>query len=249
MSKTKYASSSDSGISHTPDLPAIDWQKIGAQAPQLIPSKVDFLEPADAVVIVYAEAEWAALVQVFCNSESPMPYADRKTSYWDGWHEYKADLPSVPKWNYWFYYRLVEIEGKKVYLIKSNTHLDFPGAPELEQMTKMIIDYVQPEVILSTGTAGGAMVNDHIGTVNITNSGALYSKKEPRDQWPVYSNDWKANMGTVNQDGFKDLLFPIPTTENDLQTLVDDFNSKYNTTFSLPTSTLVMSTWDRPVRR
>ncbi|MEM9022127.1 MAG: hypothetical protein AAGB22_00200, partial [Bacteroidota bacterium] len=235
MSQSKYAhSAADTGISNTPDLPAINWSLLGAKAPTLINSEPNYLEAADAVVIVYAEAEWAALEQVFCNSANPMPYSARNTSYWEGWHEFKQDIPGgVKDWTYWFYYRLVEIEGKKVYLVKSNTHLDHPGEGYLEKMIQLMIDYIQPQVILSTGTAGGAMVSDHIGTVNITNAGALYSAKEPHHEWPVYANDWRANLGTVHQDDFNQLLFPIPTTEQDLEALVTQFNTKYKTDFTL----------------
>jgi len=233
MSQKKHATTAPPVISNTPDLPKINWGKIGAQAPTVIGSSKNFLEKADAVVIVYAEAEWAALEQVFCKSHRPMPYSARTTSPWEWWHQYKQDLPTYEGWTYWFYYRLVEINGKKVYLIKSNTHLDYPGEGYLEKMIQLIIDYIQPQVILSTGTAGGAMVDDHIGSVNITNSGALYSNPEPSTGYPVYANAWLANMSTINLPDFKKLLLAIPTTKSDLNGLVTQFNQQYGTSYTL----------------
>lgn len=233
MSKAKSTYSKAPTISNTPDLPSIDWTSLGAEAPKLLPSTPNELEKADAVMITYAEAEWAAQQQVFCQSGTAMPYSDRSTSYWEGWHEFKKDLTPQKDWTYWFYYRLVEIAGKKVYLIKSNTHLDSPGKYELERMTQLIIDYINPEIILSTGTAGGAIVDDHIGTVNITNAGAMYSKEVSPDKWPVYSNDWLADMSVANQEAFTKLLFPVPTTTSDLEGLVTAFNKANGTTFTL----------------
>lgn len=234
MSTTRHSeTNSDPTISHTPDLPAINWESIGASAPTLLDSEPNFLKKADAVVITYAESEWAAMVQVFCESGTPMPYSAGSTSYWEGWHEFKQDMPSIHGWTYWFYYRLVEINGKKVYIMKSNTHLDYPGEAELEKMTQLIIDYVQPELLLSIGTAGGARVNDHIGTVNITNAGTLYSATQPQKDWPIYSNKWQGSMATINSGGFKNLLFPVPTTQEDLDTLLAAFNKEFGTNYDL----------------
>lgn len=234
MSHTRHAEhSAKTGISNTPDLPVIDWNSIQAEAPKLVDSQPNYLEKADAVVITYAESEWAALEQVFCQSGTAMPYSARSTSYWDGWHEFKQDLPSVSGWTYWFYYRLVEIRGKKVYIIKSNTHLDFPGESELETMIQLIINYVKPELLLSIGTAGGAMVSDHIGTVNITNAGTLYEASKSSGEWPKYANSWRAKMDTINSSSFSDLLFAIPTTEADLNTLLDAFNQQFGTDYPL----------------
>jgi nucleoside phosphorylase len=225
-------------IKNTPDLPAIDWSKIGAQAPTLLDTPADELPEADAIVITWAGAEWAALEHVFCSSSSPMPYSDRSQSSWDGWQKYDQDMPaysggSGEQWSYWGYYRLVQIQESKVLLFKSNTHLDWPGEQYLEDLINRLIDDVKPRLLLSIGTAGGARTTDHVGTVNVVRAGVLYETDEPSSQWPVYSNDWEADWATINQKNFKSLLFPVPTKKSDLQSLCEQFNKYYGTSYTL----------------
>jgi hypothetical protein len=69
------------------------------------------LPQAAAVVITWAEAEWAAMQHVFCAGGSPMPYSDRERGTWPGWQKYASHLPAHPPsgWNYWGYYRLATL--------------------------------------------------------------------------------------------------------------------------------------------
>jgi hypothetical protein len=225
-------------IKTTPALPAIDWDKIGAEAPTLLDSPADELPQADTVIITWAGAEWAALEHVFCSSSSPMPYSDRSKSYWDGWQKYDKDMPEYSgsdgeEWSYWGYYRLAEIQGSKVLLFKSNTHLDWPGEQYLEDLIYRLIDDVSPRLLLSIGTAGGARTTDHLGTVNVVRAGTLYEEDEPSSKWPVYSNDWDADWATIKEKHFKELLFPVPTKKSDLQSLCEQFNKYYGTSYTL----------------
>lgn len=225
-------------IKNTPALPAIDWGKIGAEAPKLLDSPADELPQADTVIITWAGAEWAALEHVFCASSSPMPYSDRSKSDWDGWQKYDRDMPEYhgsdgEEWSYWGYYRLAEIQGSRVLLIKSNTHLDWPGEQYLEDLIYRVIEYVKPRLLLSIGTAGGARTTDHVGTVNVVHAGTLYEEDEPSSKWPVYSNKWEADWDTIKQKHFKELLFPVPTTKSDLQSLCEQFNKYYGTSYTL----------------
>ena len=55
---------------------------------------------------------------------------------------------------------MVHIGAEPVLLCKSNTHLDWPGAPYLEAMIDLLVKDVQPRLILSIGTAGGAKPQD-----------------------------------------------------------------------------------------
>ena len=50
---------------------------------------------------------------------------------------------------------LVEVEGQRVLLFKSNTHLTWPGTRYLEELINRFVDYAEPSVIFSIGTAGG----------------------------------------------------------------------------------------------
>lgn len=234
MSYKRYRHSKSNWEPDLPDLPKVPWSNFGGEAPTHLASEAGTLPAADVIVITWAEAEWAALQQVFVDSGTPMPYSERNTSYWNGWHKYDWDMPSgkwPSGWDFWGYYRLVEVRDKKVLLFKSNTHLDFPGQAELEQMTAQLIDACAPSLLLSIGTAGGAGLEDHEGTVRIVTSGLLYSTDYPSDpsKWARYDNDWTANSEFLGKDDFVASLNPIPTTETDLTKLAADFEGgKYS---------------------
>src|SRR5471030_982402 len=61
-------SSSHSGIADAPALPVVNYALVGKQAPGLLSAPAGALPKASAVVITWAEAEWAALQHVFCRS-------------------------------------------------------------------------------------------------------------------------------------------------------------------------------------
>jgi hypothetical protein len=84
-------------INHSPSLPPIDWGAIGAQAPALMTTPAANLPSAAAVVMVWTDAEWAALEHVFCNSGAAMPYTSRNQGSWSGWQRYDlaAPLPAI----------------------------------------------------------------------------------------------------------------------------------------------------------
>ena len=222
-------------ISNHPDLPPIKWSLIGAVAPQLPNTPAGELPAADAVVITWAAAEWAALQHVFCQSDQSMPYSDRTNGSWPGWQKYDKDVPTAPDptWTFWGYYRLVTMGTKNILLFKSNTHLDYPGATFLTELISRFISVVKPSLILSIGTAGGTIVTDHVGTVNVVHAGSLYDASEPPSQWKTYSNNWQAGWKLIDQSGFNGLLVPIPTTTGDLTALVSQFNSFYATSYTM----------------
>jgi len=222
-------------ITNAPPLPAVDFAAVGQSAPTLLTTQAGALPKASAVVITWAEAEWAAMQHVFCAGATTMAYSDRARSNWSGWHTYAKNLPAdAPSgWSEWGSYRLVEIAGKSVLLFKSNTHLDFPGASFLEALIKLLIADVQPTLILSIGTAGGAIPADHIGTVRAVSAGTLYEAGEPAASWPDYSNAWSANDAVLSNPNLPALLFPVPTTSSDLQLLASSLNRGSNTDYNL----------------
>jgi hypothetical protein len=223
------------GIANAPPLPAVNYGLVGKQAPSLLPTPAGKLPNASAVVITWADAEWAALQHVFCAGSAPMPYSARSRGTWSGWERYSANLPAgaPADWSFWGNCRLVQVSGSPVLLFKSNTHLDWPGATYLEALIKMLAADVKPSVILSIGTAGGAMTQDHIGTVRAVSAGTLYQPGQPPASWPEYKNGWKASNATLNNANFKQLLFPVPATESDLQSLCSQFNQHYRTNYTL----------------
>ena len=222
-------------IENTPDLPAIDWSKINQTAPMLVTDTSKTLPKADAIVITWAEAEWAAMVHVFCNSAETMPYSSRNTSTWSGWTKYETSLPANPPsgWSYWGEWRLVKIGSANVLLFKSNTHLDWPGQTYLLDMINLLIENVKPSLILSIGTAGGAQVQDHVGTIRAVSAGTLFEADATAASWPAYTSSWTAVDTVIDEAAFAGLLFPIPTTSTDLQSLCTQFNQHYGTSYTL----------------
>jgi nucleoside phosphorylase len=223
------------GLAHAPPLPVVNYALVGKAAPGLPSTPAGKLPKASAVVITWADAEWAALQQVFCAGGSTMPYSERSRGMWTGWQKFATSLPpgAPSNWNYWGYYRLVQVGANPVLLFKSNTHLDWPGAPYLEAMIKLLVADVEPNVILSIGTAGGAKTQDHIGTVRAVSAATLYKSGQPQASWPEYQNGWMAGNATLGNAQFKQLLLPVPTKVSDLQTLCSQFNQKYSTNYTL----------------
>jgi nucleoside phosphorylase len=217
-------------ISNTPALPAVNWAAVGGSAPQLLHTPSS-LPAASAVVVTWAEPEWAALEQVFC-SATAMPYSQRNTGSWSGWIKDTGSAPSGL--GYWGYYTLVQVGTARVLLYKSNAHYAASqGEQELEALTKRLIEKVNPELILSIGTAGGTRTTDPIGTVNVVNTDVLYESNQPQNNWPSYASTWSPNWTIINNAAFGQLLFPIPTTASDIQSIASQFNQFYNTTYPL----------------
>jgi nucleoside phosphorylase len=231
----KFSTTLQPTIHNTPALPPVNWGAIGGQSPTLLNTPSASLPVAAVVVLVWTDAEWASLQHVFCNSSTAMSYASRNTDSWSGWQRYDQNIPTVADWTFWGEYRLVQIGTGKVLLFKSNTHLDFPGQKYLAQLISRLIAEVKPQLILSTGTAGGARPADHIGTVNVVRAGTLYESKQPQASWPESSSPWKADWNRFAVTGFSKLLFPVPTVAADLASLCSQFNAFYKSTYTLNT--------------
>ena len=231
----RQASSFSPGLNDAPPLPVVNYAAVNRTAPKLLQTPTGALPKASAVVITWAEAEWAALQHVFCSGGSPMPYADRSRGVWPGWERYAENLPQgTPSgWGYWGSYRLVELGGKAVLLFKSNTHLDWPGASFLRTLIERLVSEVEPALIMSIGTAGGANTTDHVGTVRAVSAGTLYEAGQPAMRWPEYKNGWTASDVLLGDPSFQGLLFAVPTTADQLRVLIAGFNQHYRTSYTL----------------
>ncbi len=229
-----------------PDLPSVDFAKLGYDAPQLLDTRGEGgnLPQADIVVVTWTSAEWSAMEQVFVHNKHEMPYSDRTKSTWDDWIKYDKDLPphdgkENSDWTFWGYYRMVKIGDKRVLLYKSNTHITYPkaqppGSVYLPTMVDRIVEEVQPELFMSIGTAGGCRLQDHLGTVNVVNGTAWYEKGHPQSDWPVYTTCFTPEWSIIDNPVFKELLYKIPTDwryddhgETRLQRLADSFIEKH----------------------
>ncbi len=249
-SKTKHSHATFyPHISGLPDLPAIPWDEIDNEAPKLLDTPPEKMPQADIVVITWASAEWAAMEHVFIQSDKDMPYSDSSRGEWDGWQKYDLDMPYYPSsenWDYWGYYRLVEINGKTVLLFKSNTHLDWPGEKYLADLVDRMIEYVKPELIMSIGTAGGCRNTDHLGAVNVVNAATMYDSHTPQDEWKNYYNDDSPAWSIIDGNNFDSLLFTVPATDENLQELADEFNKSHGTDY--PLSELNADGLDNPTK-
>ncbi len=161
-------------------LPAIDWSRVGQNAPTLV--NVSYKGPdqplpkADAIVMTWTSAEWAAMDHVFirnAKAESPSAAVPKDSS----WYLYsRGGPPSNSGVNkLWGYYQLIHIGsprgGHTVLLFKSDAHLAHPPYLKgLAQEVKMLVSDVQPSRVYSIGTAGGATDQQNLGDVAITNA-------------------------------------------------------------------------------
>jgi nucleoside phosphorylase len=218
-------------IANTPPLPVIQWNAIGQKPPQLLNTPAQLPE-ADAVVITWAEPEWAALQHVFCGSNTTMAYTKQNTGSWSGWVKYDDGAPEGL--GYWGYYRLVGIGTAKLLLFKSNTHYAASqGEQDLTALTNIFLEDVKPSIIVSIGTAGGARATDPIGTVNAVRADVLYESNQPQSNWPSYASQWSPNWTILGAKAFSNLLMPVPTTAADLKSIGAQFNTFYNSKYSL----------------
>jgi nucleoside phosphorylase len=230
VSDAEYTKKFVPSIGNTPDLPVINWGAIGQSAPHLLDTPTD-LPKADVVAITWAAAEWAALHHVFCASTSNMPYSKRNEASWSGWQKYSDGVPDGL--DYWGYFRLVQVGTAKVLLLKSNVHYAAAdGEQNLEALIDMVIEKVGPQLILSLGTAGGARMSDPVGTVNVVHVDALYETSAPQSSWRRYSSNWTPDWAVLGAN-FGQVLFPVPTTPEDLSAIAAQFNQFYSTNLSL----------------
>lgn len=223
-----------------PALDPVDFASVGGTAPTVLDTPDDWIPEADAVVITWAEAEWAALHHVFVDPGATMSHDASTHDDWPQWKRYSRDMPSYgghdsESWDTWGLTCLVEVGGKKVLLFKSNTHLDWPGQTYLEDLIRLLNQYAKPDLLLSIGTAGGARLGDHVGAVNMVDAGTLYGADQKPNDWPTYRSPWTPDWGTVAKDGFSDLLVEIPATEERLTALAAAFDAHNGTDYGLKT--------------
>lgn len=221
-------------IAGLPELPVIDWAAVGLSPPT--PTEpTPALPSADVLLITWTGAEWAALHHVFCAGTTPMGYGQRHPGNLPGWQRYTDHLPvgGPADWTFWGLYRTVTFGGRTIVLFKSNTHLDWPGRKYLQMMVQALIDATTPALVVSVGTAGGARIGDHVGTVYAVDAATFYRPGRPENQWSTFRSGWAAATSVLNDPAFTGLLLPIPTRSADLETLRQQFNSTHHTDLAM----------------
>lgn len=161
-------------------LPAIQWSLVGQSAPTLVNFNYggasQKLPKADAIVLTWTSAEWAAMDHVFIRSaqaESPASAAPKDNA----WYLYSREAPASGSGasRLWGYYRPVLINAvgggsHTILLFKSDAHLAHsPYLAGLVKELQELIGDVGPSRIYSIGTAGGATSTQNLGDVAITN--------------------------------------------------------------------------------
>ncbi len=214
----------DSTIAPLDGLPPIEWASVGVSDWQK-PKPVDLrlstsdwepsapLPKADVIVMTWTVAEWAALDHVFCSYDLKMRVSDVEKAWWrEPWcqysrdyytiHQYMEDVkatwqghaPSLSK-QAWGLFRMVEIAGLQVLLIKSEMHLAQDGTDlPLCQFVAQVCDEAQPGLFLSIGTAGGVREEDALGCALITNQACFHLLEDFRNasfNGKTYQSDWK----------------------------------------------------------
>src|ERR1700733_5674534 len=220
----KWKPTAPSGL---PPLAPIDWPSIGLVGPTLLntPESITGVA-ADVVVIMWADSEWAPIHHIFCKSSASMPYSSPAPESYPGWIRDDADGRK------WGEYRLVQVGDRRVLLYKSNIHYAYQGAAALTSLIRRLINLqTKTPLILSTGTAGGANSHDHVGTVVIVNSAALWDQSKAPSEWPQYSRTW--HPSTSRLASIEALLVPIPVTNDGLTYLVQQFDEHTNSDDSL----------------
>ena len=182
MSRYDDIGARTAALSEPTQLPAIDWSLAGQSAP--VPVPIDYggagqsLPRADALVMTWTNAEWAAMDHVFVRSgKAESPSAALPTA--GSWYLYDKGAPASGSGSganrLWGYYQLVRIASsggasRTVLLFKSDAHLAHP--PYLAGLTREFQDAVadvKPSRVYSIGTAGGATEAQNLGDVAITN--------------------------------------------------------------------------------
>jgi nucleoside phosphorylase len=207
---------SEPQIPGLPGLEPIDWTNSGLEQPTLLETP-STLPPAQTVVIAWADPEWAALHHVFCESTVVMPRSEFEGPF-AGWREDTAEDASGATAQ-WGSFRLTQIGDTTVLLYKSRIHLHEQGASRLTELAERLIASVKPELIISTGTAGGANSADHVGTVALVKAATLYGAQTKPATWPTYASQWAVPTARTEATGARALLVPIPVTPKALDEL------------------------------
>ena len=142
------------------------------------------LPHAPVVIVTWTAAEWAALEHVFCSSTRSMSTEQALSGNWQrewilykrGYRTVEGSLPrEAPSraLGAWARYRMATLgpELAPVLLVKSEMHVatDGPQLP-LEELIRRLAVETRAELLLTIGTAGGARLDQCIGTVVVSNA-------------------------------------------------------------------------------
>lgn len=128
------------------------------------------LPKADVLVIAYTTAEGHALADVLTPGSDTTSW----TEYRNGWAALKAMItgdraPSLQS-NRAGLWALTAVGSKRVVVVKSDLHPSTDGRNlPMRALWTQMIDQVRPELVITTGTAGGIGADTVLGDVLVTN--------------------------------------------------------------------------------
>lgn len=156
-------------------LEPIPWPDgLAPTKPTEIPTE---LPQADVLVVTYTAAEAQALADVLTPGHPSSAWA----KYTTNWTEYESQLTwrSPAKESKCLgLWAVTEINGMSVVLFKSDLHLATDAASlPMRQLWQQLLTAVKPQLVITTGTAGGIGASTVLGDVAITN-GARFNCRE-----------------------------------------------------------------------
>jgi len=226
------------GGGRMPSLASVDWKRIDAEPPRplrLQRSEQAPLPHAPVVIVTWTEAEWAALEHVFCGSTRSMSPEQALSGSWQReWIAYKRGYRTVERslppqapsrtLGAWGRYRMASLgpELAPVLLFKSDMHVstDGPHLP-LEDLIRRIAVETRAELLLTIGTAGGARLDQCIGTVVVSNTFKLDLEGELAGRsfsGEFFSSDYRPDPTLLERVRAR-LFRSIPVRRSDLRRL------------------------------
>jgi nucleoside phosphorylase len=129
------------------------------------------LPKADVLVVTWTSAEWMALADVLTPGIEKRDWL----RYAENWHDYEGQLTDkspARDANCLAEYCLTQIGTKRVLCVHSELHLATDGitAPIVQLWSQMIRE-VLPELVITTGTAGGIGTQTVLGDVFVVSTG------------------------------------------------------------------------------
>ena len=188
------------------EKPTFDYPANTAPVPEAInpaPAPDAALPKADIIVVTWTRDEWEALADVL----TPGVNVSKWFVYRRNFDQYKDKIRNgapAKTLNRLGSYYMTKIGNKKVLCMKADLHLnqdsisikDKPGTATLpvKDFFDQIIDEAKPDIILTTGTAGGVFKNQDLGDVVVTRAGRFHLNDEFRNEPfnnKTFKSDWK----------------------------------------------------------
>lgn len=142
----------------------------------------DPLTKVDVLVVTWTSAEWGALADVL----SPGRQKAQWQAYGRNWPQFEPHLTGrspAKEAKCLGEYTYVTIGSKLVCLFHSQLHLATDDdTPPVVTLWQQIVSEAQPELIITTGTAGGIGESTCLGDIFVTNSGKMNCTQNFKDK-------------------------------------------------------------------